>query len=398
MTDVKQTPDVVSINTLAQLINNNKYVHEALYNRNLTAYSNEQIEQLYLLAITHGIANVLNNKFHHALLSHNKEISNENLIKPLVSKLASFTGHSKVVTSITDNTAKTLLRALDKAKINVVVLKGFSLGYQVYSSPYLRPKTDVDILIQHNDKNEVLNVFEQLGYTNPRGWEPQAIINQFSMKKSLGKGINVLFDVHLKISNSKHIENILNHKELIESANSTLLPNINLINKQYALIHAIFHLLHHKSAGDLIKLIWFYDIYLIVEQLNKSELIQLKAIVKAKGLANLVLHTLNLTHAHFPSTKLSELINWNSTEDVMNTTQNTYNYLLENNYGIKGVAISLSATKGIKNKAAIIKEMVFPPSAEIYIKYGHQSGWPLPLLYVRRMITGLIKYTSSKKP
>ena len=269
--------------------------------------------------------------------------------------------------------------------------------YQVYSAPHLRPKTDIDILINSEDKAAILALFEQLGYSNPRGWEPQAIISQFSMKKTLGKGINILFDVHLKISNSKQIENIFNHSELLETANSNLLPHINLINKPYALIHAIFHLLHHKSSGDLIKLIWYYDIFLIIEQLNKPDLTQLKNIVTDKGLSHLFSHTLQLTEEYFPSNNLSSLITWSSLPNVKETSEINYNYLLGDSYGIKGVWLTLSATKGISNKLNIIKEMVFPPAAEIYIKYGKNSSWPLPLLYIRRMFTGSVKYIFKQK-
>lgn len=361
---------------------------------------NNTADQLHSLAIEHGVANQINANLS-ALLSQESHtaISTENIapLKELNSKLSAFAQHSRIISTITDNAAKELLNALAQKNIQVVVLKGFSLGYQVYSTPYLRPKTDVDILISSTDKVEVLKTFKVLGYSNPRGWEPQAIINQFSMKKTLSKGVSVLFDVHLKISNSKQIENILNYQELIQSANSTLLPNINLINKPYALIHAIFHLLHHKSSGDLIKLIWYYDLYLIIEQLDSNEIEQLKTIITTTGLAFLVQHTLVLTIEYFPSEPINNLIQWCETPNINATSEKSYNYLLGNVFGVKGVWLSLCATKGLTNKVAIIKETVFPPAVEIYRKYGETSRWPLPLLYARRIFTGSIKYIFKKK-
>lgn len=361
---------------------------------------NNTADQLHSLAIEHGVANQINANLS-ILLSQESHtaISTENIapLKELNSKLSAFAQHSRIISTITDNAAKELLNALAQKNIQVVVLKGFSLGYQVYSTPYLRPKTDVDILISSTDKIAVLETFKALGYSNPRGWEPQAIINQFSMKKTLSKGVNVLFDVHLKISNSKQIENILNYQELIQSANTTLLPNINLINKPYALIHAIFHLLHHKSSGDLIKLIWYYDLYLIIEQLDSNEIEQLKTIITTTGLAFLVQHTLVLTIEYFPSDQINNLIQWCETPNINATSESSYNYLLGNATGIRGLWLSICATKGMTNKVAIIKETAFPPAAEIHRKYGEQSAWPLPLLYVRRIFTGSIKYIFKQK-
>ncbi|WP_426370162.1 nucleotidyltransferase family protein [Pseudocolwellia sp. HL-MZ7] len=366
----------------------------------ISPFDAKNIDELYSLSINHGVANQINSNLTDFLSKEKKIVENTQQLSSLTQlniKLTTFAQHSKVISTITDNAAKNFLLALAEAEIKVVVLKGFSLGYQVYKTSYLRPKTDVDILIRNEDKRRISEIFVNLGYSNPRGWEPQAINNQFSMKKMLSKGVSTLFDVHLKISNSKQIENILNYDELLISANSTQLTNINLINKPYALIHAIFHLLHHKSSGDLIKLIWHYDLYLITKQLNETELVQLKELIKSKGLSNLVQYTLTLTANYLPTNELQHLIEWCNTSEITKTYQPQYDYLLGRTLGIKGVWLTLCATEGLSNKVAIIQEMVFPPAEEIYIKYGKDSGWPLVMLYIRRIFTGSIKYIFKKK-
>ena len=384
----KKTIDSKYESALAQLIN-----------KNINSFILSS-PQLYENAVIHGVANKINANLS-ALLSQESitDISTEDIasLKELNNKIGTFAQHSRICTSIIDNTAKELLYTLKKRNMEVVVLKGFSLAYQVYSEPYLRPKSDIDILIKKEDKAKVTKIFKELGYNNPRGWEPQAIINQFSMKKRLSKGVNVLFDVHLKISNSKQIEDILNYDELIQTANKNHLPQINLVNKPYALVHAIFHLLHHKSMGDLIKLIWYYDIYLIIDQLDDNELEQLKSIISDKGLATLVAYTLELTSRYFESDKITQLKDYCETAEIKLTSNHDYNYLMGSVYGVKGVWLTLRATDGLINKLAILKEMVFPPSAEIYIKYGDNSKWPLPILYLIRISTGTFKYIFQQK-
>jgi hypothetical protein len=350
-----------------------------------------ELSTAYDLAIKHGIAGQLAGNL-------NTPISKQES-RPIVNfkkKIDVYYKHASAMTMFMDAEGLLVLRRLHAANINVIVLKGFALANTLYNHPALRPRTDIDILIHPRDKEVIKDIFQSLGYYNPRGWEPKAIINQFSMKKPLSKGVNVLFDIHLKISNSKGIENILNYDELLINADTSTLQNINLINQPYALIHAIFHLLNHRAAGDLVKLIWLYDIYLIIEQLDEKMRLDLLELIKVKGLATLVLFTLRLTNQYFLSQKLSDVIVVINSAEVQATANSTFDYLLRENEGFSGFLRTLKLTAGLGNKLNVIKETVLPPPAEIYAKYGEDSGWPISLLYLRRLLFGLIKYAKKR--
>jgi hypothetical protein len=345
----------------------------------------------YELAIKHGVVGQLASNL-------NTPVSEQKsrAIVDFKKKIDSYYKHASAMTMFMDAEGLLVLRRLYAANINVTVLKGFALANTLYNHPALRPRTDIDILIHPRDKEVIKDIFQSLGYYNPRGWEPKAIINQFSMKKPLSKGLNVLFDIHLKISNSKGIENILNYDELLINADTSTLQNINLINQPYALIHAIFHLLNHRAAGDLVKLIWLYDIYLIVEQLDEKMRLDLLELIKVKGLATLVLFTLRLTNQYFPSQKLSDVIAVINSAEIQATANSSFDYLLRENQGFSGFLRTLKSTTGLGNKLNVIKETVLPPPAEIYAKYGEHSGWPLSLLYIRRLLFGLIKSAKNR--
>jgi hypothetical protein len=350
-----------------------------------------ELSTAYDLAIKHGIAGQLAGNL-------NTPISKQES-RPIVDfkkKIDVYYKHASAMTTFIDAEGLLVLRRLHAANINVTVLKGFALANTLYNHPALRPRTDIDILIHPRDKEVIKGIFQSMEYYNPRGWEPKAIINQFSMKKPLSKGVNVLFDIHLKISNSKGIENILNYDELLINADTSTLQNINLINQPYALIHAIFHLLNHRAAGDLVKLIWLYDIYLIIEQLDEKMRLDLLELIKVKGLATLVLFTLRLTMQYFPSQKLAALTAVIKHTEVQETANSSFDYLLGENRGFSGLLRRLKLTEGLGNKLNVIKETVLPPPAEIYAKYGEHSGWPLSLLYLRRLLFGLIKSVKNR--
>jgi hypothetical protein len=345
----------------------------------------------YELAIKHGVVGQLAGNLNTPIPEQKSRA-----IVDFKKKIDSYYKHASAMTMFMDAEGSLVLRRLHAANINVTVLKGFALANTLYNHPALRPRTDIDILIHPRDKEAIKGIFQSLGYYNPRGWEPKSIINQFSMKKPLSKGLNVLFDIHLKISNSKGIENILNYDELLTNVDTSSLQNINLINQPYALIHANFHLLNHRAAGDLVKLIWLYDIYLIIEQLDEKMRLDLLELIKVKGLATLVLFTLRLTNQYFPSQKLSDVIAVINSAEVQATANSSFDYLLRENEGFSGFLRTLKLTTGLGNKLNVIKETVLPPPAEIYAKYGEHSGWPLSLLYLRRLLFGLIKYVKNR--
>tara|TARA_R110001583_G_scaffold1285_1_gene10541 strand:+ start:9307 stop:10434 length:1128 start_codon:yes stop_codon:yes gene_type:complete len=357
--------------SLALLINSKNIVsHEILQ-------ASYDYSEVYQSAIKNGVVGLIHQNAHNLIE-----------IPLLVEQINNYYKNYKVLNSFIDHEATNVLIELQKKHIDVVVLKGFSLAKQVYSEPAIRPKTDIDIIIKENDSEKVKEFFLSRGYINPRGWEPKAIINQFSYKKELGKGINVYFDIHLKISNSKPIENILNYNELLKTANTEAITGINLVNKPYALIHAAFHLLGHKSAGDMVKLIWYYDIHLLLKTLTENDKEALLTIIQKTGLANIISHTLNLTTQFFASTQATDLLH--KVKGI--PFDSNYDYLLGNSSGVKGLLLTLKATKGLREKVDVIKETVLPPAAEIYVKYGKNTKWPLSILYLRRLISGTVKH------
>ena len=383
---IKNTPtEHVTLKAIALLAlskNPQQIMHELNHIDIFTAYE---------LAIKHGVVGQLASNL-------NTPVS-EQKNRPIIDfkkKIDSYYKHASAMTIFMDAEGLLVLRRLHAANINVTVLKGFALANTLYIHPALRPRTDIDILIHPTDQKAIKDIFQSMGYYNLRGWEQKAIINQFSMKKPLSKGVNVLFDIHLKISNSKSIENILNYDELLTNADTFALQNINLINQPYALIHAIFHLLNHRAAGDLVKLIWLYDIYLIIEQLDEKMRSDLLELIKVKGLATLVLFTLRLTSQYFSSQKLSDWTAVINGAEVQATANSSFDYLLGENQGFSGFILTLKLTAGLGNKLNVIKETVLPPPAEIYAKYGEHSGWPLSLLYLRRLLFGLIKSAKNR--
>jgi hypothetical protein len=231
-------------------------------------------------------------------------------------------------------------------------------------------------------------VFTEHGYVNPRGWEAKVMMNQMSQRKWLSDDFYVDFDVHLKISNNKRLENTLSLNQLLNSNQTDKDTGSHLVGFAHALLHAIFHLMNHRSEGDLIKLIWYYDIFLLNEKLNEQENNDFLQLVNEAGLSKVTIKALELTTQYFDSLAIHKIISaldptMAAAEfDSMLTINSKKSVFLEN----------LKNQPSLKIKWLLVKEMAFPPPAGIYAKYGRQNKQPLILLYVRRIVGGIIKY------
>jgi hypothetical protein len=314
----------------------------------------------------------------------NKNIENSLLL----SRLSLFNKQLEAIHAFQKQVFDTVFEELDKQNIVFIILKGWSLAYSVYEMPFERPKTDIDILIKTSDREKAKLLFLELGFENPRGWEPQAIIDQFSMQKRLTQGVFVNVDIHLELVNDKLLQPIFNW----QFVNNNKIKNNALgywaVNKKLALLHAIVHMLGHANQGDFIKLIWFYDIILLIKHLNGAERTEFLDIVNSVGLAKVFRTTFIQLQSLFPYKEIDFYI----AELQPLESDAKFIYLIGEPSKIKALIRRIKKTKGLRNKTKIVKEVVFPPKQEIFLKYGKNTKCPLWFLYIRRIIFGIKKY------
>ena len=334
---------------------------------------------MFNLAVQHGVT---------ALVSQHSPIGVTDRLNFFYLKLERFNKHRQIALSFLDNEVIKALSMLTEQNVVFVVLKGFALARTIYPKPSMRTKADIDLLIAEQDVAQVKQIFSQQGYFNPRGWEPKTIINQFSQRKVLSENLNVDFDIHVKISNNKRLENILSLEQLLEHSLTHKETGGQLVGFVHAMLHAIFHLMNHRHHGDLIKLIWYYDIYLLSEKLDEYETKYFLQLINTSGLAKVTIKALELTTEYFDSTAIHHII---AVLDPATATAE-FDSLMHINDKSTLLLESFTNHSSLKQKWLLIKETAFPPPAEIYAKYGRETKQPLMLLYIRRIWGGVIKH------
>ena len=155
-------------------------------------------------AVIHGVASLLASKYHQQCLN-------------LPSYIA-YLQQQTVVHQLQLRAIQEITKTLNRSGINFIVLKGWALAYSHYSKPYLRPKSDIDILINERDVSQTKAIFEKLGYINPRGWTPEYISFQFSRTKNLLHAVRNNVDIHLCLTNDQRIQSYFPHSLMFQSA------------------------------------------------------------------------------------------------------------------------------------------------------------------------------------
>lgn len=292
----------------------------------------------------------------------------------------------KVIHALQFQQFRKIFTMLDNANIPFVVLKGWALSYSVYPQSHHRPKTDIDVLINHKDKNAVKHLFEKEQYINPRGWEPTSIIDQFTLRKPLVKGIYASADIHLELSDDKLIQHQFKWANIYNESLRNEILGANTPSIPMMIIHAAIHLLNHYVHGDMIKLIWLYDIKLLLHRATTNDTYRLKEHLINSGLAKPVSRVFENVALAFPSSKVTNIC------DLLKPLPSSpqFEYLLKDPSLIKSYFRKLKHTSGIRNKVQVVIETLFPPKQEIFRKYGYCETYKLPIFYVIRIVNGLI--------
>ena len=163
---------------------------------------------------------------------------------------------------------KAVLACLDRAGVEVLVLKGTALGHWLYPAPSMRESSDVDLLFA--DRAEALRAAEALaplGYTMP--YQPARFRHELLCRSADG---TLDLDLHWDLSDWPVLAALPDFAALHGA--SIPLPGLGAtargLGGAHALLHACVHRASNLSAaiGDRLK--WLYDLHLLAAVLDEA--------------------------------------------------------------------------------------------------------------------------------
>ena len=265
-----------------------------------------------------------------------------------------------------------------------VLFKGSALAYSLYPQPWLRPRTDSDLLIDEADFTKFEKAFNKLGYQKLFAIEGKHISYQSTFSKRLAGKSVMNIDLHWRINNRQILSQSFNVDQLLESNNQLdqLSNNINIPSAVDSLLIASLHRLGHHLDDE--RLTWLYDIHLIASSLSKDDW---QAVIKKceqKQLAAITLDALNLCHALFATeidqqglAQLQTLnLNKEPSQLFLQRDLPEWRYFWHD----------LSAMQSISEKLRLILENLIPSPAYVRQQMNTKSAL---VAYVKRFIRGL---------
>ena len=297
-----------------------------------------------------------------------------------------------------------LIEDLSREGIRVAVLKGTALACSVYPSPALRPRADTDLLADPAQAGAVHAVFRRHGFRRDAdsfAGTGAGVIRQEAWKAEVA-GTTQALDLHWGLMNAWSLSDLLPTDEILSTALPLpgLSPNARRIADEAALYHACIHRAVHVQSpyhvgershygGD--RLIWFYDMHLLVPHLGRADWMRLIGRCRKDDTADLCLEALERTVMLFGSAvppdvlaALRALPKGGRVSDHLLHAQGTRRFLSD-----------LAHVPGTRRKLGLIRMVLLPPAEFMRAKYPDSASWPLWTLYLRR-IAGRLRRRGEK--
>ncbi|KLI64624.1 nucleotidyltransferase family protein [Aurantiacibacter marinus] len=200
---------------------------------------------------------------------------------------------------------KKLLSAMADADLELLVIKGTAIAYDVFPDPALRRRGDTDLLARPRDANAVRQVLRELDCQR---------VAQMSLQEDWRfppqAGFHHLFDLHWQASSAPGLRGLYEAEEAF--LRSVKLPGLSdqarATDPVLTFMSDALNQAMHSVAGYLVdgevkrgghRLIWSYGTYLQASRFTDTQWSQLRDLCCERGLAQICLRSLDRAEDDF---------------------------------------------------------------------------------------------------
>jgi putative nucleotidyltransferase-like protein len=285
-----------------------------------------------------------------------------------------------------------LVSAFTATNIDVLLMKGASLAYDVYGDPAWRVRSDADLFIRAADASRIRSLLHELGYTSFAAVSGDLAVSQFHCERVAAPGIRHLCDVHWKIVNRLRFADAVRFDEL--AGESIRLPMLGPGARGLGRMHALWLACVHRAAHhyDQDTLLWLYDVHLLVEALDTAGLERFVALAERSGARRICLRALLLARTRFATRIPAEVI---AALEAAPADEPSTVFL---NRGMRQIDVlrdDLRVLPDWRARRKLIGEHLFPDPAYMRECYAPGSSAPIAWLYLGRIVAGARKWLSA---
>lgn len=288
-----------------------------------------------------------------------------------------------------------VLLALRASGIKPLLLKGTPLAHTHYPNPIVRIRGDTDLLIPREQRTRTQQILQDLGYETTIHVTGEFISYQTTWSREDDLGVLHDLDVHWRVNNSQVLAQLLTYEELEQSAIEVpeICQGAYTLAPVNALLFACMHRAGHRNAPCYLdgmahptsdRLIWLYDVHLLVAGMSTKELDEFGEQAARKRMRQICHEALNKSMRCFGTTVPAQLLNSLSQTGL---TEPSAKYCRHG--ALAQVIDDLLALDSFASRVTWLRELVFPSADYMRSKYRDSSCSWLPILYVRRSINGI---------
>ncbi|GGF67678.1 nucleotidyltransferase family protein [Alteromonas lipolytica] len=318
-------------------------------------------------------------------LLYNQYDSNlDNVEKSLAKKIKQ---EALLVETLTLNAISTIFSQIEVEEIVIILMKGWCLKRTLYTESYLRPAADIDLLVKHSDYEKTKEIFLKNGFFIANGWQPELSKFQICLRKKLYDNNYIEVDLHYKfcpdpkVSRAVDFDLLRKHSVLVDYGPFKLFA----FDRPIALLHSIIHLALHIKNKENYKLIWFVDIYMLINTMSTKEKDVFISLINQTGFTSVTANFLNNCEHYLPMKSLEMM-----SRRMNSSHSKRFDYITRHEshtfFKIKKYYF-LYKLGGWKS----IFQVLFPSVKHMQKKYGDFPRYLLIFFYIKRILFGLFR-------
>jgi hypothetical protein len=284
---------------------------------------------------------------------------------------------------------KRVLSSMREAGVHPLLLKGGQLAYTHYPDPWLRPCSDIDLLIRSADRRAAATVMERLGYRTAVCVSGELATYQMQYRRRDAHVLHEL-DIHWRLAGPQLFAQLVPFDELARDAVSisTLGDNARGLSAAHALLLACVHrVAHHHNAS---RLIWIYDIHLIGAGMRDEQWRSFVALAGERQVREVCASGLRIARDLFgtevPPFAMASL------SDQAGSVEPSAAFLSPRQRKVDVLISDLRHLDGWRHRVRLVREHLFPSPDYMLRSSGSSSVAFLPALYLRRIVRGAIRW------
>jgi hypothetical protein len=281
--------------------------------------------------------------------------------------------------------------------VRPILFKGMAVANLVYEWSTMRPSSDTDLMIRREDIDRVRNAILPLDYreTNLSGGDQ--LFCQFEMQRTDHRGLCHALDFHWKISTQTLFADLLTYQEM--ERESVALPNISPVARGAGVLHSLLlacvhPVMHHRNQE---RLLWLYDIHLLVQRFSDADWDQFSGLALAKGVGAICAYQLRTARAWLGTALpagIPERLSFARLDEP------TAAYLEPGRKWKDELVSNVRELPSWRAKIRLLREVAFPAPGYMQRAYGVSGALGatlIPFLYLHRGMRGIWKVLRGKK-